>query len=83
MIKISENAKKVLENTIGMPINQVCELNVYDENAYIKAITGRELYFSKTFNPKIIGRGNPLLARKKFTTIEEINKKIDALEKWR
>ena len=78
---ISEEAKKILEDNIGLSLDQVKELNIHEEMAYVKAKTGKTLTFSKEYDPRKIGRGNPLLARKKITTIEEINAKIDALRK--
>jgi len=78
---ISEEAKKILEKNIGLPLDQVSELSVYEEMSIVKAKTGKHLTFSKEYDPRIIGRGNPLLARRKITTIEEINAKIDALRK--
>lgn len=76
---IGEEAKKTLEKNIGLPLSQVNELSSFDESLLVSTKTGRGLKFSKDNDPRKTGRGNPLLARKKITTIEEINSKIDAL----
>jgi hypothetical protein len=76
---ICEESKKILENSIGLPMNQICELNTYDEIALVESRTGKKLQFTKRQNKRKIGRGNPLLARRKIKTIEEINAKIDTL----
>jgi len=74
---ISEEAKKVLENSLGLPYEQLCGLDIHEEIAFVEAKKGKRPKF--IHDPKKIGRGNPLLALGKITTMEEINKKIDAL----
>jgi len=81
MVIIGEEAKKILEKSIGLPLEQVSELGVRGEIAHVRTKTGKNLQFSKKHDPRKIGRGNPLLARNRITTIEEINTKIDALVK--
>ena len=79
MVMIGEEAKTILEKSIGLSLSQVSELSVRDEIAHVEARTGRELTFSKDYDPRKIGRGSPLLASKRITTMEEVNAKIDAL----
>jgi hypothetical protein len=80
MVMIGEEAKKVLENSIGLSMDQICELDTYEEIALVEARTGKKLRFTKEQDKRKIGRGNPLLARRRIKTIEEINTKIDALK---
>jgi len=80
MAVVGEDAKKVLEKSFGLSLSQVCGFTSDEENTFVKAKTGNPLYFSKNYDSRKIGRGNPLLARRKITTIEEINSKIDALQ---
>jgi len=56
-------------------------LNVHDEIDFVKAKTGKSLKFSRRIDSRKIGRGNPLLSRKRIITIEELNAKIDAIQK--
>lgn len=35
--------------------------------------------FSKKHDPRKVGRGNPLLSRRRFRTIEEVDSGVDAL----
>jgi len=74
---VTEEAKKVLENSLGLPYDQVCGLDIHEEIAVVVAKTGTPPKF--IYDPRIIGRGNLLLAQGKFTTMEDTNKKIDAL----
>jgi len=78
---ISNEARIILEKNIGLSLNQISELTLSDEINYVKAKTGKALIFSRKRDSRKIGRGNPLLARKRFTTMEELNTKIDALQK--
>ena len=78
MAIIGEKARKTLEKSIGLSLNQVYELSLHEEISLVKAKTGKSLYFTKSYDPRKIGRGNPLLAQRKITSIEEINAKIDA-----
>jgi len=79
MIVIGEEAKKILEKRMGLPLEQVCELGITEETALVKEKTGRNLQFSKSNDSRKIGRGSPLLALNRVTTIEEINTRIEAL----
>jgi len=77
MAMISEETKKALENNLGLPYEQLCGLDIHEEIAFVGSKTGKSLEF--IHDPRKIGRGNPLLAQGKITTMEEINRKIDAL----
>jgi len=74
-----EEAKRALENSLGLPYEQLCGLDINEEAAFIRAKTGRSPQF--VHDNRKISRGNPLLARGKLTTMEKINKKIDAMHK--
>jgi len=78
---ISQETKATLERGIGLSLSQISELTLFDEINYVETRTGKNLIFSRKMDSRKIGRGNPLLARKRFTTMEELNAKIDALQK--
>jgi hypothetical protein len=79
MAVIGEEAKKILENSLGLPLNQAGDLTVHGEIDLVKTKTGKNLQFTKNRDSRRTGRGSPLLARNKITTIEEINAKINAI----
>ena len=79
MFTIGEEARKNLEMHIGLPLEQMSDLGIQGEIALVKAKTGKTLQFKKNNDPRKIGRGSPLLALNRITTIEDINAKIDAL----
>ena len=76
---IGKEAQRVLERDIGLTMSQIYDLDVPDEIAYVQAKTGKPLTFPQILDTRKIGRGNPLLARGKVTTMEEVNAKIDAM----
>jgi len=77
MAIISEETKKIFEKNLGLPYERLCGLDIQDEIAFVKEKTGGTLKF--IHDSRKIVRGNPLLARGKFTTMDEINTKLDAL----
>jgi len=77
MAMISEETKKILEKNLGLPYEQLCGMDIQEEIAFVKEKTGETLKF--IHDPRKIVRGNPLLARGKFATMDEVNSKIDAL----
>jgi len=79
MAVICEKAKKILENHIGLPLDQISELCIHEEAALVKTRTGKNLHFTKNADSRKHGRGNPLLVLNRITTMEEINARIDAL----
>ena len=80
MVVIGEKAREILEKNFGFPLEQACELGVHGEITLVKTRTGKDLQFTKNKDSRKIGRGNPLLAQNRITTIDEINTKIDALQ---
>ena len=75
----SKKTKETLERNIGLSLKQLSELSADESRKFVEAKIGKPLIFSKKQDFRKIGRGNPFLARKRFTTIEEINAKFDAL----
>jgi len=76
---IGKEAQRVLERDIGLTLSQIDALSLSEEIAYVQAKTGKPLTFPEILDTRKIGRGNPLLARGKVTTMEEVNAKIDAM----
>ena len=76
---ISMEVGIALEKGIGLPLSRVYELSINDEISFVEEKIGKCLSFSKNSDYRKRGRGNVLLMQGKFTTIEEINAKIDAL----
>lgn len=73
MYTISEKTIKNIENTVGMPIEKMRRLTLDEEIAWVEKRRGTKVVFSKEKKAAIAGRGNPLLARKRIRTNEDLN----------
>lgn len=47
-----------------------------EENDFVYSKIGRRPIFSKTPDARMRGRGNPLIARRRICTMEDIDKRI-------
>ena len=76
MYSMSQRTKEAIEETVGLPIQKISMMSVSDEKQWIEKTTKKELVFSCKKHYGIIGRGNPLLARKIIRTMAYIDNKI-------
>lgn len=79
MYKISDTTKTNLEKSLGISLSDLDQMSADEERQWVEKKTGRKLSYSKKTRHKIIGRGNPLLARRKIRTIEDLDKKSKKL----
>lgn len=75
MYKISDITKRNLERSLGISLNDFTKLSADEERIWIEKKTGKKLQFSKRKKHGIVGRGNPLLARRKIRTIKDLEYK--------
>ena len=64
-----------IERVVGMPIEKLVTMDTKEERSWIEKKNNSKLAFSKKHRYGIIGRGNPLLARRKIRTAEDLEKK--------
>jgi len=76
IFKMSERTKKNLSTCVGVPFEHIISLSLEDEIGLASKKYGKKIAFSKKRNSGFVGRGNPLLARKKIRTIQDVEKKI-------
>ncbi len=76
MYRMSQDARKGIEHIVGFSA-----LTPEEERAHIKKISNEDLHFSTRFRKSIYGRGNPLLARKKYRAMEYVDDKISDIIK--
>lgn len=62
-----------------MPIEKLVTMDTKEERSWIEKRNNSKLAFSKKHRYGIIGRGNPLLARRKIRTAEDLEKKSKKL----
>ncbi|MFI3173141.1 MAG: hypothetical protein R3Y58_12360 [Eubacteriales bacterium] len=78
---MSNNIRKSIERIVGMPIDKIRIMTQDEERAQVRKISSKDLHFSKRSRKSVYGRGNPLLARKKYRTIDYIDGKINDMVK--
>ena len=79
MYTISKKTKMNIERVVGMPIEKLVTMDTKEERSWIEKKNNSKLAFSKKHRYGIIGRGNPLLARRKIRTAEDLEKKSKKL----
>lgn len=72
---ISKETKMNIERVIGVPVEQFINMNTEEERAWIEKKNKAKLSFPKKLRYGVIGRGNPLLARRRIRTSEDLEKK--------
>ena len=79
--RMSNQTKENIKYITGLTTFDINKMDVLFEDEWVKQQTGRSLMFSNKIRHGIIGRGNPLLSRKKIRTMDYIDKKIDSITK--
>ena len=75
MYNISNTTKKNLERSIGMSLEEFSKMTADEERYWIGNKTNNKISYSKKRRHGVIGRGNPLLARRKIRTIDDLVRK--------
>lgn len=74
--ELSERTKKSIANCVGKPFDEICNLSLDEEITIASKKCGHKVGFSRNHDNRRIGRGSPYLAKWKFRTLEEVEKKI-------
>ncbi len=77
MYSLSDRAKARIEKITGVSILEINSLSLSDEKDLVLKKNNNALFFSRRKRGAVAGRGNPLLARKKIRTMEEVDKYLD------
>lgn len=75
MYRISSIAQKNIENIVGLGVDEIKNMSFDEQETWIAKRAKSKIGFSKKRRIGIIGRGNPLLARRKIRTMEDLDKK--------
>ena len=73
---LNDETKRILENSIGKSISELSKMDMDEERAFIASKIGKTPIFSKQSDPRMRVRGNPLIARRRLCTMEDIDKRI-------
>lgn len=82
MYKLSEDTKKRLSDTIGMPYEKIITMDDDEITSYIEQKIGKKLAYSKPHS-MLSGSGDDsvLIDSGRFRTMEEVDKKIAKITK--
>lgn len=69
-----------LEKVIGKSIAELTAMDMDEEIRFVEKKTGKPLKFSKTADSRMRGRGNPHIIRRRFCTMDDVDKKISELK---
>lgn len=79
MFQFSAKTKAGLEESLGISLSELGTMTADEEKQWVERRNGCKLTYSKKRSHGIVGRGSPLLARKKIRTKEDLDCKSKAL----
>lgn len=79
-MKLSPQVSEILVKKTGMSPAQISLLSEEEERCLIVKMTGTPPKFYVRRDARKIGRGNPLLARKKIRTLESVDARISRIK---
>ena len=68
MFNISNTTKKNIERVTGLTMDKIRTMTPQEEIEWMKRERNKKTFFSKKPHRGIVGRGNPLLSRRKIRT---------------
>ena len=74
MYKISNSSQEILEKMLGKRYKDI--VNMDCEISYIQKRNNRKLIFLGKVDKRKIGRGNPLLSRRRIKTMDKVNEEL-------
>ncbi|MCD8049391.1 MAG: hypothetical protein LUG52_07300 [Clostridia bacterium] len=79
MYKMSDEVRAALEKSIGIDLGTLNKMSIDEQKQWVENKTGKKLVFRKDRKKYIIGRGNPLLSRRKIRTMEDVDRRSKQL----
>lgn len=84
IFKLNERTKRNISACVGVPFEELMDLSLDEEVALAEKMRGGEkIVFSRERRGDRVGRGSPLLVKKKIRTMDDVNKKIDKITRVR
>lgn len=77
MYMLKERTIEMASFTIGVKAEEFVNLDFEEEILYVNRFTQEKCAFRPEEDERITGRGNPLLARNEFLTMDEVNKALN------
>lgn len=68
---LKEETKKNIERVVGKPIEEIQEMTLDEEIAYVEQKTGQKISYPKEIDYRRIAYGEPLITRRRLHILEE------------
>lgn len=80
IMQISEITKKNIENCVGLDFQTIINMDIDREIEYVSHKNNKPVVFSTKRSLRRIGRGNPLIARRKLRLMSYVEKKLSRMK---
>lgn len=79
MFRMSKKTQEIIEARTQRKISEIVEMSPADESKLVYELMGESLKFPSNVDPRRVGRGNPLLARKRVRTLDDVERRISEI----
>lgn len=73
---LNQRTRDTLERIIGKSADDLKKMDLIEEKSFVEEKTGKNLFFSKKMDSRMTGRGNPLIIRRRISTMSDIDQMI-------
>ena len=73
---LNQRTRDTLERIIGKSADDLKKMDLIEEKRFVEEKTGKNLIFSKKMDSRMTGRGNPLIIRRRISTMSDIDQMI-------
>ena len=73
---LNQRTRDTLERIIGKSADDLKKMDLIEEKSFVEEKTGKNLIFSIKLDSRMTGRGNPLIIRRRISTMSDIDQMI-------
>ena len=73
---LNQRTRDTLERIIGKSADDLKKMDLIEEKSFVEEKTGKNLISSKKMDSRMTGRGNPLIIRRRISTMSDIDQMI-------
>lgn len=73
---LNQRTRDTLERIIGKSADDLKKMDLIEEKSFVEEKAGKNLIFSKKMDSRMTGRGNPLIIRRRISTMSDIDQMI-------
>jgi len=80
MLKTNDEAKKKLEKIVGLSRHEILEMAVCEFDKKLSRKAGKKIEVVARSDKRLLGRGSPLITKRRLRYIKETDKKIKKIK---